>query len=266
MLTEPQWLLAHLNDPGIVIADARPAALYEAGHIPGAVNVNVYDYMITDSTPAGLARTTEEIRSLLLPLGLQDQHVVWYDEATGMRETRGLWFMLYLGYDRTTVLHGGMQAWRALGGPVSTQPAVRTPAFPATQPNPGVLATLPQVVAASQSGGARLVDVRSPREYEGTGGYACCDRQGHVPGAVLLQWDRFVGPDGRFRPLAELQALVQAAGLDPEQETVVYCHRGARSANTFLALRSLGFTRVRNFPGSWHEYAAHPELPIEPAE
>lgn len=264
MLTEPQWLLERLPDLNIIIADARPQAMYEAGHIPGAVNLNVYDYMITDSTPEGLTGTTEEIRSLLLPLGLQDQHVIWLDEATGMRETRGLWFLLYLGYKNTSVLHGGMNAWRALGGPVTRASTQRPPALPATQPDPSVLATLPQVAEAALGGGLRLVDVRSADEYRGTGGYPCCDRQGHVPGATLLEWSRFVGPDGRFRPLPELQALVQAAGLDPAQETVVYCHRGARSANTFLALRSLGFEKVRNFPGSWHEYAAQFDLPSEP--
>lgn len=263
MLVEPQWLLEHLGDPEVLIVDARRRVDYDRGHIPGAIHLNVYDYMVEDTAPAAMPGVVAHIRELLAPLGLTNQTVVWYDQVTGMRETRGLWFLLVLGYTNTAVLHGGLQAWVQEGGALSQDPVERTPGLPDLTLDPRVLATLPDVLAASQGEGPRLLDVRDPGEYTGATGSACCPRNGRIPGAAPLQWSQFMGPDGRFRPEAELRQLVEAAGLKPDEEAIVYCHRGARSANTFLALRSLGYDKVRNYPGSWHEWSHHTELPLE---
>jgi thiosulfate/3-mercaptopyruvate sulfurtransferase len=102
-----------------------------------------------------------------------------------------------------------------------------------------------------------ILDVRTPEEFAGKGGYPCDPRQGHIPGArhVHVQ-ELFAGP-GRPLPAEEVRARVGDA-----DEVVAYCHSGSRSALATLALRAAGYD-VRNYAGSWHEWSRHEELPIE---
>jgi thiosulfate/3-mercaptopyruvate sulfurtransferase len=100
----------------------------------------------------------------------------------------------------------------------------------------------------------RVVDVRSRHEYDGTLGKPCDPRQGHVPGAVHLDVYGLLD----LAP-AEIAA---ALGVPPGSEVVAYCHTGSRSAMAVQVLRSLGYD-ARNYPGSWHEWSRHDDLPIE---
>jgi len=99
-----------------------------------------------------------------------------------------------------------------------------------------------------------VVDVRSPAEYDGSGGSACDPRQGHIPGARHLDVRRLV-------ELAPEQVRAEL-GLEPGAEVVVYCHSGSRSQVAAQVLRGLGY-EARNYAGSWHEWSRHDVLPIE---
>ena len=107
---------------------------------------------------------------------------------------------------------------------------------------------------ARRLGEVALLDVRTPREYDGTGGQPCDPRQGHIPGARNLDVYRLmaISPD-------QLQAEL---GLEPGAEVVAYCHSGSRSAIAAQVLRSFGYD-ARNYVGSWHEWSRHDDLPIE---
>lgn len=106
---------------------------------------------------------------------------------------------------------------------------------------------------AARLGDLPVLDVRTPAEYDGTGGKACDPRQGHIPGARNLDVYRMMQltPD-------EIAAEV---GLEPGAEVVAYCHGGSRSAMAVQILRSLGYD-ARNYVGSWHEWSRHDDLPI----
>ena len=97
-----------------------------------------------------------------------------------------------------------------------------------------------------------LLDVRSQEEFEGSGGYPCDPRQGHIPGAVNVE----VGELLDAEPGA-LSALLAARGADPTRQIVVYCHSGSRSASAASALRAAGLDAV-NYEGSWHEWSRRP--------
>jgi thiosulfate/3-mercaptopyruvate sulfurtransferase len=116
-------------------------------------------------------------------------------------------------------------------------------------------------VASAPDRGAVVLDVRRPSEHDGSFVHPCCARPGRIPGSVLLFWEDLL-EHGRYRAPAALAARFAAAGLDPAQEVITYCHRGARAATAAYALGLAGYTRVRVFVGSWHEWAAT-QLPAE---
>jgi thiosulfate/3-mercaptopyruvate sulfurtransferase len=103
-------------------------------------------------------------------------------------------------------------------------------------------------------GAVAIVDVRSAFEFDGSTGYPCDPRQGHIPGAIHLDVSRLVD-----LPAEQIQG---ALGVDSGAEVIVYCHSGGRSAVAAQMLRGLGYD-ARNYPGSWHEWSRHDELPVE---
>ena len=79
-------------------------------------------------------------------------------------------------------------------------------------------------------------------------------RSGTVPGAVHVFWREHLDARGALRPAEEIRALYESKGVTPDKTVIPFCQGGYRSANTFLALKSLGYPRVRNYVGSWGEW------------
>ena len=104
-----------------------------------------------------------------------------------------------------------------------------------------------------------ILDVRTPEEYSGKAGSPCDPRQAHIPGARLLQYEQLFAGPGEPLPPEQVRDLV---GLPEGAQIVAYCHSGSRSALAALALRAAGYD-ARNYPGSWHEWSRHDELPAE---
>jgi thiosulfate/3-mercaptopyruvate sulfurtransferase len=123
------------------------------------------------------------------------------------------------------------------------------------------LATVEDVRAALGRPGVRIVDTRSDEEY--TGALVRAARGGAIPGAVHLEWKRNLAPAGDFKPPDALRAMYGSADIRPDQEIITYCQGGYRAAHTYLALRLLGFPRVRAYLGSWKEWGDRTDLPVE---
>src|SRR5262249_23312371 len=124
---------------------------------------------------------------------------------------------------------------------------------------PDALPTHSELAARLGDETLTILDVRRPEEYTGRAGSACDPRQGHIPGARLVEVSTLFAEPGRPRSPEEIRSLVGAPGV---AETVASCHPGSRSALAPLALRSAGY-RARNYAGSWHEWSRHAELPLE---
>jgi len=124
-----------------------------------------------------------------------------------------------------------------------------------------VLATWKDVSDRLGRPDAAILDTRTDGEYCGTTVRAA--RGGVIPGAVHLEWTRNLGPDGAFKPAAELRAMYEKAGITADREVVPYCQGGYRAAHSYLALRLLGYPRLRNYLGSWREWGDRLDLPIE---
>jgi thiosulfate/3-mercaptopyruvate sulfurtransferase len=264
-LIPPHQLRERLVGAGLLIIDARLLDEYEAGHIPGARHLDLYDYLIEQSDPASLEETRAYLTEAFASVGVSgEEDVVLYDQTTGMRAARSVWFLEYLGHPRVHQLDGGFQAWRAAGGPVSCDlPAAPRPGAFAVRPQPNVLATCDYVSTNLSRPDVVILDIRSEREHQGAETAACDPRAGRIPGSLWLERGHLIESQGRLPDGEQTRRLLTDAGVTPDKEIIVYCHRGARAANTYLALKDLGYPRVRNFIGSWHEWSRRPDLPAD---
>jgi thiosulfate/3-mercaptopyruvate sulfurtransferase len=159
------------------------------------------------------------------------------------------------------VLDGGYQAWVHAGLPV-TREAVKPRA---TDWRGGrdaeKIASWRDVQDRLNKADTVLLDTRSDGEYYGTTQRAA--RAGAIPGAVHIEWTRNLDEDGAFKPADELRRMYESAGATPDREVVTYCQGGYRAAHAYLALRLLGYPRVRNYVASWKEWGDRLDLPIE---
>src|SRR4051812_46037247 len=120
-LLETAELLNQSGSGSLVLIDTRAPEEYAAGHIPGAVSLPaVYDYLVTDTSAAGLAQFHEVLVGIFGHAGLTgEERVLFYENGTGMRCARGLWLLEYAGHSQVSVLHGGLQGWVAADGPLT---------------------------------------------------------------------------------------------------------------------------------------------------
>ena len=245
-----------------LVLDLRPADAYAAGHLPGALHLDLFGISLVDTDPAPLKAFMWMIEHLFASRGVDAATpVVVYDDQSGVRAARAFWFLEYFGHPSVRLLDGGFGAWSRAGLPV-TRDAAPAPVTEWTGTrDAGALATWREVKAAIDNPDAVILDARTDGEYCGTTVRAA--RGGAIPGAVHIEWTRNLGPDGTFKPASDLKAMYEAAGVTPDREVITYCQGGYRAAHAYLALRLIGFPRVRNYVGSWKEWGDRVELPIE---
>lgn len=259
------------NRSDYILVDTRPWEEYVEGHIPNSYWINPYDFILRSTNPEGIEELREYLRKTLAPLSAYtDQTIVFYENKTGMRAARAWWFLLFAGGDNGVVLHGGVQAWLENGGTLVSRDtssleqltANHFSAYPVAEIH-SVLATHEYVLKNLNNPNTVLVDARGIDEYNGKAVDPCCTVKGRISGAVHLNWEMLIDSSGKFLPKTEIVRIASRIGVTPDKEVIIYCHRGARSANTALALRWAGYERVRNYIGSWHEWSRLADVPIE---
>ena len=261
----PNWPAALGADDAPLLLDLRPAEAYAAGHLPGAVHLDLFGISLIDTDPAPLRAFLWILEHLLASRGVAaSRHIVVYDEKSGMRAARAFWALEYFGHEHTRLLDGGFGAWQAAGHPISTR--ARRARVHVMDGHAGGR-THRQLPRRPETGSTRrdavILDTRSDGEYLGTTVRAA--RGGCIPGAVHIEWTTNLRPDGSFKSADELRAMYNAAGVTPDKEVLTYCQGGYRAAHGYLALRLLGFPRVRNYVGSWKEWGDRLELPVQVA-
>ena len=263
LLVTPQALsAARAGSAPPLLLDLRPAEQYASGHLPGAVHLDLWGISLIDTDPAPLKAFLWVIEHLLAERGVSaDRPVVVYEETSGTRAARAFWFLELFGHPDVRLLDGGVKAWTAAGLPLSLHHVAPVPTTWLGTLRLDVLATWKDVHDRLGHDDASILDTRSDGEYCGT--LVRAARGGAIPGAVHLEWKQSLGPDGAFRPAAELRAMFERAGVTPDREVVPYCQGGYRAAHSYLALRLLGYPRVRSYLGSWKEWGDRTELPIE---
>lgn len=266
--------LHEMLGPETVVIDTRAPEAFATGHVPGAVNLHdIFTYLAT-STPEGMAELTQTFAAAFGAAGLDGSKTAVLYEAsmnTGFGQScRGYFLLAYLGYPNVNVLHGGLAAWEAAGLPLSTDTATPEPAaFPVDPAGADLILTKEQMLAALDSEVA-LLDVRDVDEWIGESsspyGKDFCPRKGRIPGAVWIEWYRMMKPTAggqMFKSRDEVLAECASVGITTDTPVYLYCFKGARASNTYIALKEAGVKDVRMYFGSWNEWSRDPALPIE---
>ncbi len=267
--------LADLIDKKTVaIIDSRHPDEYQEDHIPGAINIyDIFSYISTKEN-GGYEALQREFADLFGAAGLcgRERVVVYEDNMDSGygRSCRGYYLLKYLGHPDVRVLHGGYQAWLDENQPITGKiPVVEKKAFP-LNPDPSIIVTTEEMLASLEDPGIIKLDCRDYAEWIGTSsspyGPDYAPRKGRIPGAVWIEWYQVMRQDGPipwFKSPEELRTIFAKVGITTGSSVYLYCFKGARSSNTFIALKLAGIENVRNYVASWNEWSRDPSLPIE---
>jgi thiosulfate/3-mercaptopyruvate sulfurtransferase len=246
-------LIDHSEIPNnATLIDARPAAIFEAGHVPGSRNAEFLEkFVIRNDEQLILFEITLE--RLIQNLGLNgNETVVVYDAGRDTRASRLAWALEYAGFERVYVLRQGAPHDVSESGPAkTTKSAFRL------KPNAAVLATADDILTRDDK--TIVIDTRNAAEFAGSQIPPGASRGGHIPGARLFDWQDLADHDG-IKSSSELDVLLQT--IPKDEDVIVHCQSGARSSVVYHALKERGY-RVKNYLGSMNEWLNDPELPVE---
>ncbi len=257
-----------------ILVDVRDAEDFNKGHILGAVNIPEMFTALSMTTPEGIREMQDTFVPLLRNAGINhDQTVIVYEDCLHSRyggSCRGYFQLRMFGHQDVGILDGGLAQWLHEGYPTTTSPTHVEPSRFEPNLRSEFLATLDDMIGAIANPQVKLLDNRDEEEWRGVSsspyGADFAPRKGRIPGARWVEWYRFMDTDEaipHFRSADEVRELCAQVGLEVDDDIIIYCFKGARAANTYIALRMAGFKHVRNYYGSWNEWSRHSELPID---
>jgi thiosulfate/3-mercaptopyruvate sulfurtransferase len=263
VLTSAKELNQALESPkDLLLVDTRPFNEYYNGHIPGAVNIDLFQFHWLDTSQSGIEQFESQSRILLSNIGVKNnRQVVFYDEISGMSAARGVWLLLYFSHKKVRLLDGGFTRWQKEGYTVEYWTNPFAPSNFVGKPNRKILATFAEVKNGLRKKDSVIVDARTAEEFEGK--HVRAARAGHIPSAINVDWEQNL-EGGSFKCLEQLSALYSS--IPKNSKIITYCQGGYRAANSFLALKILGYKDVRMYLGSWGEWGNKTDLPIEPSK
>ncbi|GGU22135.1 sulfurtransferase [Streptomyces violascens] len=255
VLLDIRWQLSLAKAAGAPAFDGR--AEYEAGHLPGAVFVDLDAELAGPPGPGGRHPLPDvaEFGRVMRRAGVSaGTPVVVYDGGQGWAAARAWWLLRWTGHQNVRVLDGGLAAWT---GELSTE--IPAPAEGDFRPEPGAVKLLDADAAAALARSGLLLDARAGERYRGE--VEPIDRVGgHIPGAHSAPTTENVGPDGRFLPADELAARFKSLGASGT-EVGVYCGSGVSGAHEVLALAVAGIPAAL-YAGSWSEWSSDESRPV----
>ena len=278
MLVDTDWLAANLAASDLRVLDCSVTLVpveggvrlesgrnaWAAAHIPGAGFADLLHALSDrDTTLPMMMPPTAQFAVEMGALGVgPGTRVVLYDAGNHTWATRVWWMLRAMGFDSVAVLDGGLTKWKAEGRPLSAElPAHPTAAFVA-QPRPEAFVDRESVRGALGSAQVRMINALSADEHAGR--VSRTPRPGRIPGSGNVPAGSLVDPaTGRYRPIEELRALLQAAGALDAPRVIAYCGGGIAATSVAFTLARLGATDIAVYDGSLVDWSSDPLLPME---
>jgi thiosulfate/3-mercaptopyruvate sulfurtransferase len=241
-----------------IVIDARSFSEYKKGHIPGAVNIDLFQLHWFDTTARGIKDFNRQSRLLLSNIGIsKDSKVIFYDSVSGIVAARGVWLLLYFSHNKVSMLDGGFEKWKNDGYDIEVRTTPLKHSEFKGKVNNKVLATAKEIKGLLNNKNVSIVDARTGKEYDGSDVRAV--RSGHIPSAINIDWENNI-ENGVFKSKGKLSQIY--SDVPKNSQIITYCQGGYRAANAFLALKLLGYDKVKMYLGSWGEWGNKLDLPV----
>ena len=272
LLVSTDWLANELGASDLRIVDAtkfmpdagrNPAAEYEAGHIPGAVFMDLSDLTDTNNAIDNMLPPAEKFASRMQSLGLGDgSRVVLYDDSPLKSAARAWWMLTVFGAPEVAILDGGIAKWKAEGRPLASgKETLRHRHFTVWKDDKDIRDKA-AMLANLHSKDEQVVDARPADRFSGAvaeprPGMA----SGHIPGSVCIPHSQFFNADGGWKSADEAKAILDAADIDLSKPVITTCGSGMTAAVVSFAAALAGGEKIALYDGSWSEWGADADTP-----
>lgn len=248
---------------GAIIWDIRDEKSYLEGHIPGAINIGDAGNTLRDANKEDYIATMK-IQAIFNQAGLDiNKDIVVYGSRGNPYAYFGLYTINYFGGKQAQIYHDGIDAWKLAGLPLQKDRAILPAVSVVLVPQPQLVVSNEEMLKLAQSKSVQIIDARTPDEFSGKDVRAI--RGGHIPNAVNIPFEENWQDPATSIKLSKKQVADNSgmtlksqadlkklySGLDPNQETVVYCQSGVRASETATVLKNLGFKKVKVYDSSW---------------
>lgn len=265
LLVSPAWLKENLNDPKLVLFHVGAKSEFDKEHLPGAQLVGTQDFSIPHTEGALILQLlpAEALQEKLQSLGVSDDSrvIVYFGSDWISPTTRVYWSLDVAGLgERTSVLDGGMPAWKAAGGTVTDEVKPRAPGKLTVKGRPDLVFSLDEVREGLSKSTIDVLDARAPEFFDGTSP-GSMPRAGHIPGAHNIPFSSLATAGLKMKTETEIGDIFEAAGVKAGDTVVSYCHIGQQATLIYFAAKRLGF-KARLYDGSWDEWSRRDDLPV----
>jgi len=274
IIVSTDWLAQNLSSPNIRILDGSwhlptenrdPFAEFTTEHIQGAQFFDIDDICDTTSDLPHMIPSADQFAQQVAALGISDDsQVVVYGTVGLFSAARVWWLFHYFGHTNVAVLDGGLKQWKAQGHDTTNQLAVAQPAQLSATAQPHMERKAVDVLDASQTQSAQILDARAPARFRGEAPEPRAGlRAGHMPNAINVFFKSLLNEDGTLQSDAALKATFESQGVDLNKPIITSCGSGVTASVLMLALHKIGHTDNALYDGSWSEWGGLSEYPVE---